>query len=236
MEVQGCVALVTGANRGLGKALVEALFAAGAARVYAAARDPGAVRHPRAVPLQLDVTHDEDVRAAAADCADVNLLVNNAGVMSSLRVLDAGSVKAMQRDIDVNVYGTVAMARAFAPVLARNGGGAMVNVLSIVSWFVSPVNPSYCVSKHAAAAVTEALRLELRPQGTRVMGVYVGLMDTEMTAGIQKPKVSPQDVATGVVQGIERGEDYIRADTRAEQLWSLMHGAPALISRAINPA
>jgi NAD(P)-dependent dehydrogenase (short-subunit alcohol dehydrogenase family) len=90
-------------------------------------------------------------------------------------------------------------------------------------------------SKHAAAAATEALRLELRPQGTRVMGVYVGLIDTEMTAGIQRPKVSPQEVATGVMQGIERDEDYIRADARAEQLWSLMHGAPALISRAINP-
>ena len=124
-------------------------------------------------------------------CPDVNLLINNAGVMLKSPMLAEGSEDALRREMEVNVYGVLAMVRAFAPILARNGGGAIVNMLSVVSWFVNPFNATYCASKHAASAVTDALRIQLKAQGTHVVGVYAGFIDTDMAARVNAPKPPP---------------------------------------------
>ncbi len=234
MRIEESIALVTGANRGLGKACTQALLDAGARKVYAAARSPVDSIDSRVVPIRLDITSPEQVRAAADRCGDVGLLINNAGVMHAVPVLAEAAAAALHTEFDVNVFGLMAMARAFAPVLARNGGGVMVNMLSVTAWFVSPLNPTYCVSKAASAAVTEAIRSELRTAGTKVLGVYAGLIDTDMVAVVDRPKVSPHDVAERMLQGIAAEEEYILADRRAEELWKVLQGAPAVIARAMS--
>ena len=138
MNIKGCIALVTGANRGLGSAYTEALLTGGAAKVYAAARDPASIADARLTPIRLDVTSPADIAAAMKACQDIDLLINNAGAMLKSPMLAQGSEDAMRREMEVNVYGVLAMTRTFAPILARNGGGAVVNILSVVSWFVNP--------------------------------------------------------------------------------------------------
>ncbi|MDJ0390224.1 SDR family oxidoreductase [Roseomonas sp. E05] len=227
MEIAGCTALVTGANRGLGKAFVEALLQAGAAKVYAGSRKPGAWADPRIQPIGLDVTRPADIAAAAEACADVNLLVNNAGVMLARSILAEDSEAALRQEMEVNVFGVLGMARAFAPVLRRNGGGALVNMLSVVSWYVYPFNATYCTSKFAALAATDALRIELKAQGTRVVGVYAGFIDTDMAARVQGEKTAPRQVAERALEGIRRGWDDVRADKAAEDLWAMFRADPA---------
>lgn len=189
LDIRGSTALVTGANRGLGRAFTEALLQAGAAKVYAGARDPAAVADPRLTPIRLDVMSDRDVAAAA--CGDATLLVNNAGILLNSPILADGAEAALRDEMEVNVFGLLRMARAFAPVLAGNGGGAMVNMLSVASWFTSPFNATYCASKHAALAVSDALRIQLRGQGTHVVGVHAGFIETDMAAHVQGPRTAP---------------------------------------------
>jgi NAD(P)-dependent dehydrogenase (short-subunit alcohol dehydrogenase family) len=227
MEIGNCVALVTGANRGLGKSFAEALLAAGAAKVYAGARDISAVSDQRLVPVRLDVTAPGDIAAAAQMCADVNILINNAGVLLSSPMLADGSEAAMRREMEVNVYGMLGMSRAFAPVLARNGGGAIANMLSVASWFVSPLIATYSASKHAALAVSDALRIELKAQGTQVVGIYAGFIDTDMAAHIDQPKVTPLQVAERALDGIRTGKDHVLADARSEEIWRTLRADPA---------
>jgi NAD(P)-dependent dehydrogenase (short-subunit alcohol dehydrogenase family) len=140
MKIEGSAALVTGANRGLGKAYADALLAAGAAKVYAGARDPSLITDNRLIPVKLDITSSSDVAAASRRCEDVSILINNAGIMLMSPMLRDASDEALRREMEVNVYGLLAMIRAFAPILARNGGGTIANMLSIVSWFVYPFN------------------------------------------------------------------------------------------------
>lgn len=187
MKIEGSAALVTGANRGLGKAYADALLAAGAAKVYAGARDPSLITDNRLIPVKLDITSSSDVAAASRRCEDVSILINNAGIMLMSPMLRDASDEALRREMEVNVYGLLAMIRAFAPILARNGGGTIANMLSIVSWFVYPFNATYCASKHAALAVSDAARIQLKSQGTHVVGVYAGLIDTEMASGYDQP-------------------------------------------------
>jgi NAD(P)-dependent dehydrogenase (short-subunit alcohol dehydrogenase family) len=236
MEIAGSIAMVTGANRGLGKAYVDALFAAGAAKVYAGARDPSLISDTRATPIRLDVTSSDDIAAAAATCPDVNLLINNAGVMLMSPMLADRSDQAMRREMDVNVYGMLAMIRAFAPILARNGGGAIVNMLSVVSWFVPPFNATYAASKHAALAVSEAARIQLKGQNTRVVGVYAGFIDTDMASGINQSKTSPQQVAERTLDGILSGKDHVLADKRAEDIWQATRSDPAQLAATMQLA
>ena len=226
MDIEGSVVLVTGANRGLGKAYAGAFVAAGAARVYAAARDGSRITDTTLVPIDLDVTRAEQVEAAAARCGDVDILINNAGVMHSSSMLAEGSEAAMRHEMEVNFYGTLSMIKAFAPVLARNGGGVIVNVLSVVSWFTVPFNATYCASKHAALAVTDGARIELKAQGTRVIAVHAGYIDTDMAAGIGGPKTSPQQVVERTLAAIRTGEDLVLADERAKQVWQAMRTDP----------
>jgi NAD(P)-dependent dehydrogenase (short-subunit alcohol dehydrogenase family) len=221
MNIEGCNALVTGANRGLGRAYAEALLEAGAAKVYAAARDPSTITDPRLIPVRLDVTSLDDVAQAARACSDVNLLINNAGAMLSTTMLDAGAEQALRAELEVNLFGVLRMVQAFAPVIARNGGGAIANMLSVVSWYVYPFNATYCASKHAALAVTNALRIQLKEHGTQVLGVYAGFIDTDMAADVMGEKTSPAQVAHRTLEGIRAGSDHVYADRRAEELWAM---------------
>jgi NAD(P)-dependent dehydrogenase (short-subunit alcohol dehydrogenase family) len=193
MDVAGKKALVTGANRGLGRAFAEALLEAGASKVYAGARDPSTVSDPRLTPVRLDVTSSRDVAAAAKACSDVETLINNAGAMLAAPVIAENSEDALRRKMEVNVFGMLAMAKALAPMLGHNGGGVIVNMLSVVSWYVYPFNATYCATKHAALAVTDGLRIQLKAQGTHVIGVYAGFIDTDMgprSLAARKPRRS----------------------------------------------
>ena len=213
-HIEGTTALVTGANRGLGMAFVQALLDRGAATVYAGARDPGTVdvTDARVVPVQLDITNFDDIAAAARDCTDVSLLVNNAGAMLLRPFLSAPDMSAARTEMETNYFGTLAMARAFAPLLGAAGGGSLVNVLSVASWLASPFNASYCASKSAEWALTNALRVELRAQGTLVVGVHAGFIDTDMAATVDDPKISAQEVAGQTLDAIEKGRPEVLTD------------------------
>jgi NAD(P)-dependent dehydrogenase (short-subunit alcohol dehydrogenase family) len=236
MNIEGCVALVTGANRGLGRAYAEALLAGGAAKVYAAARDPSAITDARLTPIRLDVTSPTDIAAAVKACPDVNLLINNAGVMLASPMLAEGSEDALRREMEVNVYGVLAMVRAFAPILARNGGGAIVNMLSVVSWYVNPFNATYCASKHAALAVTDAVRIQLKAQGTHVVGVYASFIDTDMAAGVNAPKTSPRQVAERALEGLRTGQNHVLADEITRDRRAALQADPASIEADMQKA
>ncbi len=220
MNIKGTTALVTGANRGLGRALVAALQAAGCAKIYAAARRPETAPSAAIVPVALDITDDAQVAAAAAQCRDVALLINNAGVATFRPLLEAPSIDGARLEMETNYFGTLRMCRAFAPVLKRNGGGALVNILSVVSLFNAPMQGSYSASKAAQWSLTKAVRFELRAQGTQVSGVYAGYIDTDMTAGLAAAKSSPQTIAARVIAGIEVGEEDILADERARSVYA----------------
>ena len=222
MDVAGSVALVTGANRGLGAAFCRALLARGASKVYAGARDPSTVAIDGVVPVKLDITSPADVAAAAAQCGDVSLLVNNAGILTGTSALADDALEEGRREFETNVFGTLAMSRAFAPVLGSNGGGALVNVLSVLSWFSVPGGALYCASKAAAWSLTNSLRLDLQPQGTQVIGLHVGYIDTDMAAGVKAPKSSPDDVATQALDGVESGAFEVLADEPSRMVRSAL--------------
>lgn len=239
MKIENSVAIVTGTNRGLGKAYVEALLEAGVAKVYAGAREPSDAVDSRVIPIRLDVTSRTDVESAARRCQDVNIVINNAGVMLKSPMLAEGSDVSMRREMEVNVFGVLAMMRAFAPILAKNGGGAIANMLSVVSWFTFPFNATYCVSKHAALAVTDAARIELRSQGTHVVGVYAGFIDTDMAAEVAEPgapKTPPRQVADRTLEGIANGIDHVRADARSEEIWNLIRQQPEQVEKSMQQA
>ncbi|HUS22083.1 MAG TPA: SDR family oxidoreductase [Aeromicrobium sp.] len=212
MEIKGSVALVSGANRGLGAAFCRLLLDRGATTVYAGARDPSKVRTAGVVPVQLDVTSLADIAAASERCADVTLLVNNAGIGTGTGSLAEDALEMARSEFDTNVFGPLAMSRAFAPVLGANGGGTIINVLSVLSWLSVPSSAMYCASKAASWSLTNSLRQELLGQGTQVLGLHVGFMDTDMTAGIDGPKSSPDDVAAQTLDGVEAGAHEVLAD------------------------
>lgn len=208
-DVSGKTALVTGANRGLGRAIAARLVAAGARRVYAAMRTPHELPGvPAAIPTALDVTDDESVAAAARRHPDVELLVNNAGVLSGAPLL-SGTLEGAAHEMDVNYFGPLRMVRAFAPVLAANGGGAIVNVLSILSRVNLPRVGSYSASKAAALSLTQAVRAELAAQRTVVVAAMPAFIDTDMIRGVALPKLSPEAVAEAIVAALRDGVEDV---------------------------
>ena len=219
-QIDGITALVTGANRGLGKEFTQALLDAGAAKVYAGARDPSTIEvtDTRVVPVRLDITNPGDIAAAARDCTDVSLVINNAGAMLQTPFLSAPDMSAARTEMETNYFGTLAMARAFAPVLAAAGGGALVNMLSVASWMASPFNASYCASKSAEWALTHALRAELHHQGTLVVGVHAGWIDTDMAATVEDSKISPREVAAQTLDAVEKGLSEVMTDDWTRQV------------------
>ncbi len=218
MDLSNTVALVTGANRGLGRAYAEGLVLAGAKKVYAAARDPASIAFDGVERLALDVTDAAAVAAAVREAGDVTLLVNNAGISRGSALLGPDAVAATRAEFETNVLGPLLLARAFAPVLARNGGGAIVNVLSVLSWLNVAGAATYSVSKSAAWSVTNGLRQELRAQGTRVVGVHVGYMDTDMARHIAGPKVDPRDVVQQTLEALAAGGEEVLADALTRQV------------------
>ncbi|MES2532215.1 MAG: SDR family oxidoreductase [Pseudomonadota bacterium] len=212
MDLNNVTALVTGANRGLGREFVQQLLAAGAAKVYAAARDTAALddlaaANPgRVVVLSLDITQPAQVAAAVAACADATLLINNAGVNRGQGFIAAPGLDDAQAEITTNYLGTLAMCRAFAPQLA---GGAIVNVLSILAKVTLPAMGSLCASKAAALRMTEGVRAELAAQGTLVVAVMTGAIDTDMSRDFQGPKSSPADVVGATLAGLQSGDEEV---------------------------
>jgi NAD(P)-dependent dehydrogenase (short-subunit alcohol dehydrogenase family) len=214
MQIGGSVALVTGANRGLGLAFARELVRRGAARVYGAARHPDQVSEPGVTPVALDITDAENVARAAQQCGDVSLLVNNAGVLKYSTFTGAPDIEAARAEMETNYFGTLSMCRAFAPVLAANGGGAIVNMLSVTSFYNNPLNATYGASKAAAWSLTNGVRLELHHQGTLVVAVHAGFIDTDMAALVNNPKDRPEDVARMTFDGVEAGQVEVLADER----------------------
>jgi NAD(P)-dependent dehydrogenase (short-subunit alcohol dehydrogenase family) len=218
MRVKDCVALVTGANRGIGEQFVKALLAAGAKTVYAGARDVAALGvdaggKGRVVPIAIDITRAADVAAAAARCRDVTLLVNNAGVNFNTPLVGIAALDNARAEIETNYFGTLAMCRAFAPVLKANGGGTIVNMLSILARVNLPLMGSLCASKAAALSMTQGVRAELKAQGTKVIGVMPGAVETRMTEMLPPPKMNPADVAKAALAAVEEGlEDVYPGD------------------------
>jgi NAD(P)-dependent dehydrogenase (short-subunit alcohol dehydrogenase family) len=237
MKIQNAVALVTGANRGLGRQLVEQLLGAGAAKVYAAARDPGALadlaraHSGRLETLALDITQPAQIAAAKARCGDVNLLVNNAGINRGQGLLAADSIEHAEAEMRTNYLGTLAMCRAFAPQLGA--GSAIVNVLSILAKVALPAMGSLCASKAAGLRMTEGVRAELAARGVLVMAVMTGAVDTDMSRDFQGPKSAPGEVAQAILAGLERGDEEVYVGDMAGWINSTIGSDPKGLEREL---
>lgn len=213
-EIKNAVALVTGANRGIGRAYAERLAQAGAARIYAGARDLSSLgdliaTYPAIVPVYLDVTDPQSIAEAASRARDLNLLINNAGIARRGGVIAPESLDGAREEMDVNYFGLLQTSRAFAPVLAANAPAAIVNVLSILSLMGIPRSGTYSASKAAALAATRTIRAELRAKGVHVLGVMPGYVDTDMTAGLDGDKMTADEVVRESFAALERGDEEV---------------------------
>ncbi len=228
MRMDGVTALVSGANRGLGRCFVDALMARGAKRVYGCARDAQSLTPlqtaygERFVALRLDVCDDTQVKAAAAQAPDVDFVINNAGVLHTSGLMQAGGLDALHHEMDVNVYGVARMVLAFAPILKTNGGGAFLNFLSVASLQGFAPFGTYCASKAAAMSLTQSLRYELRDQNTAVFGAYAGLIDTDMIDHVKGDKAEPVAVVDAALDGVEAGTLDINTDERSVAVRELL--------------
>ena len=233
-RIEGAVALVTGANRGIGRALTEALLTRGVKKVYATARNPEALRalhDERVVSLRLDVTDVDQIRAAAEAASDVELVFNNAGVTLARGITDSTVLEEARREMEVNYFGPLQLLHRLAPTLARNGGGSVVNIGSLAGLTNLPVAPTYSASKAALHSLTQAARLLLGPQGTSVFGVYSGPVDTDMAREVAMPKASPRDVAFAILDGIEAGQEDIFPDSAGADFGRQFESSPKTAER-----
>ncbi|BDZ52199.1 short-chain dehydrogenase [Frondihabitans sucicola] len=226
MKLEGQTALVTGSNRGIGRHFVEVLLERGAAKVYATARRPELVDLPGVSVLPLDITDQASIDAAAAAAQDVTLLINNAGIATGSDLL-TGDLAAIKLEMDTHYFGTLSMVRAFAPILERNGGGAILNVLSALSWFSTPGANAYSAAKAAEWSLTNGIRLELAARGTLVTGVHLGAADTDIMAGYDGPMVDPRDVAGIALDGLENGLSEVLVDQWSTDVKAALAVAPA---------
>jgi NAD(P)-dependent dehydrogenase (short-subunit alcohol dehydrogenase family) len=221
MQIEGAVALVTGANRGLGDVFAQTLVDRGAMTVYGAARDRATITRAGVTPVQLDVTDPAMVDHVAEHHRDVTIVINNAGVVRRRTFLGAPTLEDARQEMETNYFGTLSMCRAFAPVLKANGGGAVVNVLSVVSFFNFPPNASQAASKAAAWSLTNGMRMELREQATLVVGVHAGFVDTGpegMAAGVEAVKLAPENLVAQVLDAVEAGQEEVLADERTRKI------------------
>lgn len=228
MELSKSTALVTGANRGIGRHFALQLLERGAAKVYATARNPELVDIPGVEVLQLDITDPASVAAAAAAASDVTLLINNAGVVT-FQNLVTGDLEKIRLEMDTHYFGTLTAVRAFAPVLVANGGGAILNVLSALSWFSYEGANAYAAAKSAEWSLTNGVRLELAGQGTLVTGLVLGSTDTDMMAGFDVEKNDPADVVRSALDGIEAGKMEVLADDASAQVKAALAGDPSVL-------
>lgn len=239
MKIQDSVALVTGANRGIGAGFVTGLLERGARRVYATARDPAtlaaavAADPARVVALELDVTDAAEIAAAAARCRDLTLLVNNGGAAAMSRFL-APSLNGARLEMEVNFWGQLAMIRAFAPVLAAQGGGAILQILSIGAMTVFPQVGTYCASKYAANAMCKGLRAELAPQGTQVMSVFSGAIESDMSKNTPGPKISALTHAHNCLAALEDGQEEFWPDFKSQRVRDAWRKDPEAFERALR--
>ena len=212
MKIENAVVLVTGANRGIGQAFARELLARGASKVYAGARDPATVTQSGVQALRLDINRPEEVAAAAALASDVTLIINNAGIAQTGGFLAGDSEEVARRIFETNFFAMLRVSKAFAPILKANGGGALLNVLSIASWVNGGELAAYSASKSAAWSLTNALRNELAVQKTQVLGLHMAYVDTDLTRGFDVPKSSPEEIVKRALDGLESGADEVLAD------------------------
>lgn len=238
-QIEGTTALVTGGNRGIGEAFVRALLNGGAAKVYVGTRDPANASHlaaeggERVEVLTLDLADPEQILAAARDAGDVSILVNNAGAFLNQRLIGAETIDAARAEMEVNYFGLLGMCRAFAPILKRNGGGAIVNVLSSGGLVAVPAMGGYSPSKFAARAASTSIRAELAKQGTSVTALIVGSVNTRMAAHVEGAKERPEDIARIGLSAIRRGADEIDTDRMAMEVRAAMARDPKAQERAL---
>lgn len=218
MQIENSVALVTGANRGIGLAFARELLARGARKVYAAARNPATVTLPGVQALQLDVTMPDEIAAAIRQASDVTLVINNAGIAQPGGFLAEDSEAVARRMFETNFYGMLNVSKAFAPVLKANGGGAFLNVLSAGSWVNGGELAAYSASKSAAWALTNSLRHELAAQKTQVLGLHMAYVDTDLTQGFEVPKTSPETIVKRALDALAAGAEEVLADALTEQV------------------
>ena len=228
MKIANATVLITGANRGIGLAFAKAFLERGARKVYAAARDPLRVSLPGVTPVRLDVNAPADIEAAALLAGDVTIVVNNAGIANFGSFLADDAEAVLRSHLETNVMGVLRVSRAFAPVLARNGGGALVNVASVASWISSPVLASYAVSESALWSLSNGLRNDLRAQGTQVLSLHMGFVDTDLTQGIEMPKSTPEAIVKQALDALEAGAHEVLADDLTRQVKGGLSAEPAV--------
>lgn len=232
MDIASSIALVTGANRGLGRALAAELLQRGAT-VYAGARNPDSVDLPGVKAVRLDVTDAASIAAAAEAAPDVNLLVNNAGSGTGADLLE-GDLDLIRLELDTHFFGTLATTRAFVPVIERNGGGSVLNILSVLSWTTLPQVGAYSAAKSAQWSLTNALRLQLAPRNIRVAGLHVGYIDTDLARNVTAPKHDAHDVARAAVDGIAADEYEIVFDELSRTVRAGLAGGVAALYPALR--
>ncbi len=218
MKIENATVVITGANRGIGLAFANAFLERGARKVYAGARDPSQVSLPGVTPLRLDVNSAADIEAAARLANDVTIVVNNAGIAKFGSFLADDAEALLRNHLETNLLGVLRVSRAFAPILARNGGGALLNVASIASWISSPLLASYAVSKSALWSLSNGLRNDLRDQGTQVLTLHMGFVDTDLTQGIEMPKTKPETIVERALTALEAGAHEVLADEMTQQV------------------
>lgn len=228
MKIENATVVITGANRGIGLAFANAFLERGARKVYAGARDPSQVSLPGVTPLRLDVNSAADIEAAARLANDVTIVVNNAGIAKFGSFLADDAEALLRNHLETNLLGVLRVSRAFAPILARNGGGALLNVASIASWISSPLLASYAVSKSALWSLSNGLRNDLRDQGTQVLTLHMGFVDTDLTQGIEMPKTKPETIVERALTALEAGAREVLADEMTQQVKSGLSAEQAM--------
>lgn len=223
MKIKGKVILVTGANGGIGNALVQSMIEQGAAKIYACTRKAGTMsasgEHDTTLtPIQLDITNIAEIQSVAEQCQDVDILINNAGINRGMWLTGPTATEDARKEMEINFFGTLAMCQTFSSIIEARGGGMIINICSIIGLVAMPINGTYCASKAAVHSMLQGLRGELAEKNIQVLGVYPGPVDTQMTAGQDMPKTPPKQVADSILAALENGEEDIFPDPMSQSV------------------